>query len=337
MITAPKTASKEEFESLLNAAVDLLKDTLAVSDTMSNMQFEEAVCRAMQKVAKDTPFHGKIEKTDRGAFPDIVADRYYGVECKQIQKGVTRTRGNSIFESTRTDGMEYVYLVMSWDAGNIGAGVKWRRYEEAIANIVITHSPRYLIDVDLPPSESLFDKIETPYNEFRKLDQSKMMTHIHRLYKDSEKALWWLEGRDRQPFRPLETMGNDERYKYIGEAFFLCPCVFGDDHKRKFLPVLAYWLSQGIVTHVVRDKFTSSGKSDVDGVYVRQVIRRAVKRKHHIIKAAESLSDETIEQFWERSVPDKSLRINIWLEMVASEYKGNKSHIDVLRKEYGIS
>ena len=172
MIAAAATGSKDEFESLLDATVKTLEITLATAPTMGNEDFENSVKRAMDKEARGTPFEGAVFKTKRGEFPDITAAIYYGVEVKQIQKDSTRTRGNSIFESTRVDGVEAVYLVMSWNNATPQAQVRWRRYEDAIVGVVITHSPRYLLDINLPEGETMFDEIEVPYDEFRELEQS---------------------------------------------------------------------------------------------------------------------------------------------------------------------
>ena len=170
MISVPAIAPEEDFERLLDSTVTTLEITLRTAPSMGSLEFENSVFKAMKQAASGTVFSGKIQKTNPGDFPDITADGYYGVEAKQIHKDSTRTRGNSIFEGTRIDGVEAVYLMMCWNVSK-QSKVSWRKYEDAIAGVVITHSPRYLLDVELPENETLFDKLDIPYNTFRHLGQ----------------------------------------------------------------------------------------------------------------------------------------------------------------------
>ena len=339
MIIADATGGRSAFETLLQATSDSLREAIRIAPSMDNIEFEDSVFRAMKEKAIGTPFENTISKTERGAFPDIVANQIYGVEVKQVQKQSSRTRGNSIFESTRTKGLEEIYLMMCWDAAK-GAQISWCKYQDAVAGVVITHSPRYLLDANLSEGDSLFDKINVDYDTFRKMTQAEMMDYVRGLYQtdESSKDLWWLETRDRKPLRLLEAFDDNdaEAHKLTGEAFFLCPQVFGDDNKRKYAAVVAYWLSQGIVSQVVRDKFSSGGRKNIGSVEVTQVLyRSAVKRKQNILDAADSVDDEVICQFWGVDTPpphDK--RIQHWLLLVRQFYKGNQTELQAFENAF---
>lgn len=340
MITADAVDTIDAFESLLEKTEKELVITIRNAPTMGNIEFEDSVYRAMSNCAKGTAFEGQINKTDKGAFPDIIAKEIYGVEAKQIQKSSTRTRGNSIFESTRASNVEHIYLMMHWDV--IGEGqISWRRYEDCIADVVITHSPRYLLDVRLDSKDNLFHKMKIDYNEFRVLEQNEMMEYVRKQYavEDGEAAnnLWWLETRDRKPLATIESLNRKDGYKLVGEAFFLCPLVFGaSSNHTKFTAVLAYWLSQGIVSQVVRDKFTSGGKEEIHGVMTPQIIARALKRKEQIIQATKDADDELICHFWGVDTPPLlEERLSRWLDEVEKHSDDeNKKHIPLLRKEF---
>ncbi len=324
MITVAANDSKNAFEKLLEATASTLEEAIRIAPPMGNFELEDSVLRAMREKSVNTPFHGMIEKTERGEFPDIVANSIYGVEVKQVQKNSSRTRGNSIFETTRVPNVKQVYLMMCWDAAG-GGRIKWRKYEEAIADVVITHSSRYLIDAELPEGQSLFDQLEISYDTFRNLEQNEMMSHVRKLYQqnDDSKDLWWLETRDRKPLRTLESLNDEERYKLIAEAFFLCPCVFGEDSRHKFTPVVAYFLSQGVVSQVIRDKFSSGGRNYINGIEVAQMLYRAgVRHKDEIINASSYLDDELICQFWEiKNPPSNDNRIKEWLFQIRKHYR----------------
>ena len=328
---------RDRFERMLDKAVSDIETTIGIAPSMSNMDFEKAVLRSIKKAAKGTPFENTVKPTDPGSFPDVVAGYGYGVEVKQIQKGNPRTRGNSIFESARVKGVKIVYLIVLWGAADEGR-VKWRRYEETIADVKVTHSPRYLIDISLQDGESLFDKIGIPYDKFRVLEWPEKMEHVRNLYRGMTEDLWWFESlKDRNPLRSLEGMPDDERYKLIGEAFFLCPVIFGTDGKTKYMAPFSYWLSQGAVSRATRDKFTSSGRRKIlNGVSVPQVIyRAAVSRNHDIRKAAENVDDDMIKQFWKvEKLPKRKDRLSAWLMQVRKEYKGPVEGLLALEKAF---
>ena len=42
-----------------------------------------------------------------------------------------------------------------------------RPYQEVLYDIAVTHSPRYLINMELQDGETIFDKMKTTYDEFR--------------------------------------------------------------------------------------------------------------------------------------------------------------------------
>ena len=140
-------------------------------------------------------------------------------------------------------------------------------------------------------------------------------------------------------------MSNSNRFRYIGEAFFLCPIIFSNDDRNKFPKVMAYWLSQGVISHVVRDKFTSDGKGWQRGVQVPQIIDRAIMRKGEILDAAGRIEAETIQRYWNCKVVPKGAGelIGAWLDLVEDEYLTNvngysnadlKEHLGVLRSAF---
>ena len=43
-----------------------------------------------------------------------------------------------------------------------------RAYEECLSEVVVTHSPRYLIDMNLEKGKTIFDKINISYDTLRK-------------------------------------------------------------------------------------------------------------------------------------------------------------------------
>lgn len=103
----------------------------------------EAVCEAAMK----TEFEGTIQLVSGASFPDIVANKYYGVEVKSTEKDHWTSIGSSILESTRNADVERIYLTF----GKLGKPVQFlsRPYEDCLSGIAVTHYPRYQIDMTL--------------------------------------------------------------------------------------------------------------------------------------------------------------------------------------------
>ena len=305
------------FERLLEETIRTLTITLQTAPSMGNFEFEDSVARAMEHSSEILSYDWQITQTDRDQFPDIVVDGKFGVEVKQVQKNSTSTRGNSIFETTRIDEIKHLYLILSWNASE-SPKVAWRKYADAIGGIVITHSPRYLIDITLGDDENMFAKLDTTYAEFRELAQNEKMAEVRKLYDQSSSDLWWVDTQDkfRNPLRRIEDLDNYERYKVIGEALFLCPVIFGNEQKYKYSAPLAYWLSLGLVAQVVRDKFTSSGKKE-------------------IIDASNNVDTDLIKEFWQKEeIPSDKTLINQWFDEIKIHYEGDENHIEIFIRNF---
>ena len=120
----------------------------------------------MTKFLIGTPFENSIELISGQRFPDIIANKYYGVEVKTTIKNHWTTTGNSVLEGTRVDGIERIYMLFGKMVSPIE--FKCRPYEECLSEVVVTHSPRYLINMDLKEGNTIFDKLKIPYDTLRK-------------------------------------------------------------------------------------------------------------------------------------------------------------------------
>ena len=90
-------------------------------------QLEEDVFDAMSRCAINTEFEGTIQLVSGASFPDIVANKFYGVEVKSTNKNHWKSIGSSILESTRNQEVERIYLTF----GKLGVPISFmsRPYE----------------------------------------------------------------------------------------------------------------------------------------------------------------------------------------------------------------
>lgn len=83
--------------------------------------------------------------------------------------------------------------------GKLGGCVpqfKCRPYEDVLYDIAVTHSPRYLIDMEIEKEETIFSKMHTTYDEFRNSDDaiSKVRKYYREKARKEGKAEmpWWI-------------------------------------------------------------------------------------------------------------------------------------------------
>lgn len=160
------------------------------------INFEEDVYKFVKENAKNTVFESNIELVSGHRFPDIVAyinkNDAYGIEVKTTKSNKWKSTGSSIFEGTRINNIRNIHLLF----GKLSDPIEFRckRYEDCLYNVAITHSPRYLIDMNINPNESIFSKVGVPYDVLRKLDNP--FKPIKKYFRENLKKgddLWWID------------------------------------------------------------------------------------------------------------------------------------------------
>lgn len=151
IISANPEPHRKEFDSLLSSTIiELNSHAKKSSITVSNLlgrDLEPYVRDVMTDLAVGSPFENSIELIGGQKFPDIVAKRFYGIEVKTTTQNHWKTTGNSVLESTRVENVERIFMLFAKLAAPIE--FRCRPYEECLSEVVVTHSPRYLIDMNL--------------------------------------------------------------------------------------------------------------------------------------------------------------------------------------------
>lgn len=230
----------------------------------SAFELEKLSEQILKDVAPQTTFRPQnIQLVSGAKFPDIVAEKYYGVEVKSTEKDHWTSTGSSIVETTRLSDVESIYLLF----GKLGGAVpefKCRPYQDCMYEIAVTHSPRYLINMELASGQSIFDKMGTTYNRLRtSADSIQQVRNYYRKKANSEHRTempWWLDS----PTKMTVRLWNDgtiesrtENAELTAKMFILFPEVFRSDYKRA-----AMWLctKYSILLHNARDTFSAGGQ-----------------------------------------------------------------------------
>ena len=102
IISVNSDPNRNEFDNLLSSTINELnvhaqKSSKKVA-TLLGRNLEPYVKDVMTDLAVGTPFENSIELIGGQKFPDIVANKYYGIEVKTTTQNHWKTTGNSVLK-----------------------------------------------------------------------------------------------------------------------------------------------------------------------------------------------------------------------------------------------
>lgn len=316
----PELTAKQ-FETILDALCKTLSGECAQKGKFQKASvFENCVREILgdllkkYKVSVDFDPHPQI-------FPDIILGKL-GLEVKFTTNDTWRSVANSIFEGTRKQGVEQIYLLFGKMGGT--PKVRWRKYDDCVIHVRTSHVPRF--EVEMLDRESLFAKMGISYVDFCKLSIEERMEHVRdyargRL-KEGER-LWWLEDAPGQAHTlPLEVrlymrLPQEDKRRLRAEAALLCPQIVKPSRsKNKYTDPAMYLLTyHGVLCPQARDLFSAGSvalRSDTTrgGVYILRSLKDIEKEMR---AAAQNLDDALFVEYWGCSVPPNK-RIQEWLK-----------------------
>src|SRR3989344_5879922 len=257
--------AEEEFLELLEKSkLLLLRESNKLPKNVTFAYFENLVYEKMSESAKGTRFRGLVEKMGKHAFPDIVANKYFGVEVKMTEKDHWFSTGNSILESSRVEDIKRIYIMFGKFGGKLD--IRYRLYQECLPEISVTHSPRYRINMDLSSGKSIFDKIGVDYDTLRNdLNPIQKIKDYYRSQLKEGEELWRIDqdGDDKAVspiIKPFRGLSAKEKENFVVEAMILFPEMFGNS-STKFERAAAYLIAEyNAVSANLRDLFTAGGQ-----------------------------------------------------------------------------
>jgi hypothetical protein len=317
-----ETITEDKFVALLGATKTNIETAFKqnIPNGINGNIFEDIVYDKMTLAAANTEFAGHIEQTGAHAFPDIIARKLYGVEVKMTIGDKWVSTGNSVLETTRVSSVETIFMFF----GKFGKSfeVKYRKYQECLSDVGVTHSPRYKIDMNLAAGHSIFDKIKLPYDSFRKDSNSiKLLKeyYIKQLLPGEE--LWWIDPIAEETsvspiiksFRLLDEAVKD---RFIIECMILFPEIFGYS-TIKFDRCAAYLITNyNSVSSNMRDNFTAGGTVLLPtGLRVSRILFNLYERAKTIQKLINFIPSEKLSHHW--SNPVQKNREEQWFKLLS--------------------
>lgn len=284
------------FEELINKSILILKDLRFEKNDLLWKRFENESFQALKKVQEcnqSEPYaKWNIELVSGHKFPDITAEitnlQKFGIEVKTTQDHKWSTLGGSIMESTRVENVDRINILF---ATLNPFEIKTKRFEDCISDVSVTHSPRYVINLDISKEETIFHKMgitydqicksDKPFSYFRDYFKKKSQqngTDLWFIYEDDTKAL------DVEEMPTLEIkfyadLSDEEKENLFIKIIIYRPEVFAKETNDKIYKDIAmYLLNMGILNTSLRDVFSAGSRVCIDGISVPSKINRLIKR-----------------------------------------------------------
>jgi hypothetical protein len=342
IISANPEPNRKEFDFLLNSTIEELnsqaKKSAKTVSALTGNKLEPLVKDVMTDLAIGSPFENSIELIGGQKFPDIVAKKYYGVEVKTTTQNHWKTTGNSVLETTRVDDVERIFMLFAKLASPIE--FRCRPYEECLSEVVVTHSPRYLIDMNLEKGKTIFDKIKTPYDTLRKNENP--IKPIVAYYKSKLKPgedLWWIDQENTKSSNLVIKVWNNlsitEKQELKNKAMVYFPELFSNSSEK--FGRFAIWLvtREAIVCPNIRDMFTAGGKGKI--VIGKNVFSNVPRIFLHLFENFDSIietliltSPSELSDYWGFKTTEKR-KVSDWIELVAENSKkiSDAKHLNI--------
>jgi hypothetical protein len=332
IISANSEPNRDEFNTLLDSTITKLnsharKSARSIS-VLGGNKLEPYVKDVMADLAIGTPFENSIEYIGGQKFPDIIAKKYYGVEVKTTTQNHWKTTGNSVLESTRVENVERIFMLFAKLSNPIE--FRCRAYEECLSEVVVTHSPRYLIDMNLEKGKTIFDKMKVPYDTLRKNENP--IRPIIDYYKNRLKPgedLWWIDQENSKASNLVVKLWTNlsvrEKQDIRNNAMTYFPELFsnnGDKFAR-----LAIWLvtREGVVCRNIRDLFSAGGKGQIlvgKKTYknIPRIFLNLFNNLEFVIETISQTSAIDLSDYWDFKTNEKK-KITDWIELVSLQAK----------------
>jgi hypothetical protein len=285
-----------DIERVLHVAVQLGLKSIKNGDApdYSNSTVSENFLTSLIKFAMtQCGFDSTLVEHHGGhSFPDVtIKNSQIGIELKGAISA-HKFNGNSVVGSTMKLSLTKIYLFY-WigKEGNVG----FRDYFECVAFPVVTHSPRFQLDINLEPGMSMFGdgagKVgkadEVIFRGQKGMDSDKIISWMAVQARARNQTPWWIDSDESLPtgstgLRQFRDLSQNEKKLFLKKAFLLFPELFRKTSPTKYDRVSAWAITFNDVL-IKRDLFSAGGQvpivlqADKNTTYMLpQVIKRGI-------------------------------------------------------------
>lgn len=245
---------------------------------LTSSSLESCAVEKIKLACADSPFDAsEVELISGQRFPDIVAEKYYGIEVKSTKEDHWSSTGSSILETTRIENVDDIYMLFGKLGGNIPQ-FKCRPYQDVLYDIAVTHSPRYLINMEISTKDSIFEKMGISYDEFRTSPDS--ISKVRQYYKEQAKQHkrqempWWITSENVESAHSFNiklwnSLESREKRDLQTKCMILFPEALNPARSMTKYNNTTLWLCSynQVVNPNIRDLYSAGGKiTHVNGI-----------------------------------------------------------------------
>ncbi|MED9969380.1 MAG: hypothetical protein UFA98_05125 [Ruminococcus sp.] len=345
----------KNFETLVSMVVDQLFDIYKITPEQitscrSGESFEVVVRNAIENVIKSNSIDAVIHYTQGShAFPDIVIEYSdgdkYGIEVKCSTSSTSQSwkiNGNSVLGSTKENVIDTYIIFGKTKIDHVD--FRYKRYEDAISNVVVTHSPRYLIDLDVEKADNFFTKSGLSYKEVNNSDNPIGL--ITDYFKREGQRAWWLSESTPAAIRMFRDLSYKEQSEIISYCFVHFPEIFSNGTKK--FSRCAMWMvtERSVVSSSLRDNFTAGGQVNIktkSKVFFHQprIFYNLSEYRTDVLRELTGSSTETLFEDWftrtfdnspfAKSLDSSEKRIECWAKLVSEKYHSSFESCEEVR------
>ncbi len=321
----------EAFVDLMNRTETILNTEAAQNPAkykkLTSSTLEPCAVEKIKQACSDSPFNPDEVKLISGQrFPDIIADKYYGIEVKSTKENHWTSTGSSIVETTRVENVDDIFMLFGKLGGEIPE-FKCRPYQDVLYDIAVTHSPRYLINMELKEEDTIFSKMGTTYDSFRQSNDS--IAQVRKYYREKAKQQnrqempWWITTDNVEQghsfnIRLWNSLDIFEKRELQAKCMILFPEALNPARNMTKYNNTTLWLCSynQVVNPNIRDMYSAGGKiTHVNGekleIAAAQVFNQIVEYSDEIKKILKQPSKEMLMMIEEFN-PELLKHNNMW-------------------------
>ncbi len=297
---------------------------------VSGEEFEAMLYNTIKEICAQRKIRD-VRRAGKQTFPDIIVWPF-GIEAKSTISDSWVSTGNSIVETTKVPGLRKIYMFFR-KQGKAGASdIRFKPYEECLSDIVVTHSPRYRINMDLGPDNSIFKKMGVDYETFCKSDNIKLAKDYYRSTLKKGEELWWIDQNEDAGITPViknySDLDNSEQKKFKIETRVYFPEVFATS-TRKYVKVALHLLQNYQATcSSMRDLFSAGGQ---EAIKLQNGKREKVSKVlYHLYSDAKDIKmfldkvdKDILAKMWSTKIGRNADVEKIWLRLIDKQSGGD--------------
>ena len=303
---------------------------------MSGEEFEAMLYNTIKEICAQRKIRD-VRRSGKQTFPDIIVWPF-GIEAKSTISDSWVSTGNSIVETTKVPGLKKIYMFFRKQNKSGVADIKFKPYTECLSDIVVTHSPRYRINMDLDPKDSIFKKMGVDYETFCKADNIKIAKDYYRSILKKGEELWWIDQNEDAGITPViknySDLDDSEQKQFRLETRVYYPEVFAIS-TRKYVKVALHLLQSYQATcSSMRDIFSAGGQEMVKlkngkKEKVSKILYHLYNDAREIRKFLEKADRDVLAKTWGVKIGRKADVEKIWLRLIDKQSRGGPKVSDI--------